>query len=394
MDTRTYLSWFFLIIFLQSAAIIAEPLDKIEKLQSASLIYVNANHQAILSKNPQQPLIPASTVKLLTALMAVETWGLNYRFKTEFYYQEDDQVLWIKGLADPLLISEEIDLIVETLSKQGIDEINSIGIDESYFSQDILLEGRSNSNNPYDAPVSALAANFNSISLKIDNGKVTSQEKQTPLTNLAKQLASPLPNGKHRINLGLQEYGSRYFAELLLVKLRSIGVNAGSEIKKGLIPTTASLLFVHNNSHTLEQVITAMLEYSNNFIASQLYLNFGVEKYGAPASTLKSKQAVTEYISKKFKWEDYQLLDGAGLSRKNKISAVQLIDVLKAFGSYVYLMPTQNKNIRAKTGTLTGVSTYAGYIKRDEDWAMFAFMANQPLEYRFREKLAEQLSRY
>lgn len=384
----------YLIVLAFSMQVVAEPLKQLDDLPSTALVYMDASKQVIITKNPLLPLIPASTVKLLTALMALDTWGLNHRFTTEFYYQKDTEFLWVKGLADPMLVSEEIDLIVQAFSKQGIDHLKGIGIDESYFSEVIVLPGRGESNNPYDAPASALAANFNSMSIIIDEGAVRSQEQQTPLTSLAEQLSQSLPNGKHRINVGLQEYSGRYFAEILRAKLQRADIAVADVLEKGLVPKASELLFIHHNSLALERVLSAMLKYSNNFIASQLYLSLGVEKYGVPASPLKSRRAVDDYVADKFQWIDYQLFDGAGLSRENKLSATQLIDVLNEFKDYIYLLPTQTNNIRAKTGTLNGVSTYAGYIKRNQEWTTFAFMANQYIEYGLREKLADQLSRY
>lgn len=389
---RYYLLYFLVSIF--CVQVNADSLKKFETLQSASLVYIDAADHVLISKNAQQSLIPASTVKVLTALMAIDVWGLNHRFATEFYYQKNTGFLWVKGFADPMLISEEIDLIVEFLAGQGINNLKGVGVDESYFSKDIVIDGRGLSSNPYDAPVSALAANFNSVGLFIENNELSSLENQTPLTELAQQLSSSLPNGKHRINLGLQEYGGRYFAEILIAKLKFANIEVTNKIKKGIVPKEAKLILTYRNSLSLEQIVSAMLKYSNNFIASQIYLNLGVEKFGPPASQLKAKRAVDGYIKDKFHWGRYQLLDGAGLSRNNKLSALQLVDVLRAFENYAHLMPMQNMDIRAKSGTLTGVRTYAGYIKRDEEWGLFAFMANQSLEYRFREKLAEELSRY
>jgi len=57
-------------------------------------------------------------------------------------------------------------------------------------------------------------------------------------------------------------------------------------------------------------------------------------------------------------------------------------------------MPQQSSQIYAKSGTLKGVSCYAGYVFRDNEWQTFALLINQPVRYRFREQLAEELVYY
>jgi len=137
-----------------------------------------------------------------------------------------------------------------------------------------------------------------------------------------------------------------------------------------------------------------MLEYSNNFIANQLFLMLGAEQLGAPANLQKSQQAMASFIAKQFAWQNYVIEDGSGLSRCNQLNANQLIDVLKLFRPYQSLLPQQNSSILAKSGTLKGVSTYAGYVFRNDEWQSFALLINQSVPYRFREQIAEDLLQY
>jgi D-alanyl-D-alanine carboxypeptidase/D-alanyl-D-alanine-endopeptidase (penicillin-binding protein 4) len=68
---------------------------------------------------------------------------------------------------------------------------------------------------------------------------------------------------------------------------------------------------------------------------------------------------------------------------------------MEAFAPYRDLMPVQEGNggVRAKTGTLTGVSCYAGYVRRGGDWQPFALMINQPVDYNLRLRVASALVR-
>ncbi len=379
----------FFIFFASAKA--SNPLQAFESLDYSSLLVVDTDHNIVHSKNQNELFIPASTVKILTALIALEHWGSDHQFSTDFYFDSSLNYLWIKGYGDPYLISEEIDIIVTNLKQAGITELDGIGVDASYFEKSIDIDGQGKSLNPYDAPAGALAANFNTINVRVYEKSISSSEVQTPLTSIASKLSQGLPIGTHRINLGDTELGPRYFAELLKSKLNREGILAEVNYMNASIPTSAKLLFTYKNSHTLEHIISSMLEFSNNFIANQLYLLLGAELSGAPASLAKSQSVVTDYIGLNFEWESYSLIEGAGLSTKNRLSAQHLVDILDKFKSYRHLLPAQNSHIFAKSGTLKNVSTYAGYLNRDSQWASFALMINQKVNFTFREKLASEL---
>ncbi len=364
-------------------------LEQILNMDQASLITGSADNpdKAI---RPELPLIPASTLKLLTALFALQTWGSDHKFITDFYLDKNN-ILWLKGYGDPFLISEELNLIVTALKKKGLKKIAGIGIDDNYFSDDIKVDGQSQTDNPYDASLSALAANFNTFNVIRDENGLRSAESQTPLTPLMKYLSGKLPKGKHRINLGKQEYSSLNFAQIFSMKLQASDIEVGDILKEEKLPNSQTPYYRHKNSHDLSTIISAMLKYSNNFIANQLFLLLGVEAKGAPASMAKSRSTIDQKIYALFNWKDQIILEGSGLSRGNRLSARQLIDVLKQFAPYKQLLSQQNNHILAKSGTLNGVSTYAGYLRKNNKWEPFVIMINQAAKYNLRKQIAEEL---
>lgn len=380
------------VLFIYALPAYAGPaIDALGKIEQAALMMVDAKGNTLYSKQVDQQYIPASTVKLLTAFMALEHWGTEHRFSTKFYVNKKNHALVVKGLGDPFLISEEIDLIVEEIKHTGIQSLSGIQADISYFSDKLAQSRQVETTNSYDAAASALAANFNTIEVKVVNGEVSSGERQTPLTPMAKLLAVGLPEGRHRINLGNAQRGPQYFVELLRVKLLAAGVLIEHQMTLESSESDLTLLFTHKNSHTLGQVVAAMLEYSNNFIANQLFLLMGASILEAPATMEKAQTVLNNFVNQHFDWQTFAIQDGAGLSRENRLSARQLIQVVQKFAKYRDLVPVQKPGIKAKSGTLQGVSCYAGYVWRDEQWMAFALMINQPVEYRFRERLAEEL---
>ncbi len=389
-----YLVRFIVIILfvIQANSYADNALDEFAQLQNSSLLVVSEKGESVYSKNADQLWVPASTVKLLTALMAIDHWGRDFRFSTQFYTDNENNLI-VKGFGDPFLVSEELDLIVNELHALGINQISGIAIDTSYFQDKIIVSGQGRSNNPYDAAVGALAANFNTVEVRVNKSGVTSGESQTPITPLATALAKTLPAGKHRINLGKAEYSGQYFVELFTAKLHAKNISVLNENIVVNKNNPLQLLYTHYNSRSLHQVISAMLEYSNNYIANQLYLMMGAEKFGAPAAINKSQQYAKDYVEQHFDWPSYLLADGAGLSRENRLSARQLVEVLHKFTPHQDLMPIQNNQIYAKSGTMRGVSSYAGYLLGDKQALAFAMLINQPVRYRFREQLAVELLR-
>ena len=365
-----------------------------EQIDQAALLITNKQGEPLYARAPQQPYVPASLVKLLTALVALDHWGAGYQFKTEVYFDQASRCMKIKGLGDPFLISEEIDRLVAEIHVNGIDNILGIYADTEFFSEQIEMEGRGRSANPYDAPNGALAANFNSIAINMEQGQIISGEEKTPLTPMAIQMAGGLEEGKHRISLKQPQQSSEYFIQILTAKLNQAGISVGARRCDDSHMQKHRPWMVYANSHKLEAVIAAMLKYSNNFIAHQLFLMLGADLYAAPASVEKSRRVFDEYIAQHFDWQDYQLHEGAGLSRKNQLSAQQIIDILGRFRQYRSLLGGYGEGISAKTGTLKGVRNYAGYLLQDETWLAFAIIINQPVPYRYREQLAQNLLDY
>ncbi len=371
----------------------SDPLAQVRGLGQASLLLKEGGRD-VIAYQPDTGRVPASTMKLLTAFAALETWGRDYRFETEFY-QDDNGWLWVKGYADPYLVSEELDRVVAALKAKGLRQVAGIGLDDSFFGPDVEIAGRSSSDNPYDAPVTALAANFNTINLVRSGSQIRSAEAQTELTQTARRFGLAGGVGKQRVNLREREIAVRYFGELLAAKLASAAINVGDGQQHARVPAQARHLYRHANSRTLAEMVAPMLEYSNNFIANALFLHLAQPQGRGSVSMVEAKRAMTDFARQRFGWRDFRVDDGAGLSRANRLSARQLVALVESFAPYRDLMPEQegNAKVLAKSGTLRGVSCYAGYVRRNGAWAPFALLINQPVEYNFRRRVAASLTR-
>lgn len=376
--------------FAFNSAVHADALSKFSQLKNAGLLVVNEQGQSLKADNNKRSFIPASTTKLVTAWLALDRWGENHRFATDFYYDPTNYTLSVKGSGDPFLVSEELAIIAGRLRQLGLTRVDKIVLDGSRFQQGLILPGTSKTNNPYDAVPSALAANFNTVNLKKVNGKVRSAEKQTPLTSYAKSMAKGFKN-KLRVNTGRDPRNAeRYFGELLRAFLKQQGIAVANKIVNGPAPRQAPY-YQHYNSKTLGDMIRPMMKYSTNFIANQLVLMMSSEHYNRPANATDVKRYMEDILKTVFKWNNFSFREGAGLSRQNRISPEQLVHLLQNFRKWRHLLPEVESGVFAKSGTLKKVSTLAGYIVKNGEWQPFALMMNQSVPYKLRNRIAKEL---
>jgi len=341
----------------------ADLLDEVKQLAGDGVVLVvDGEGEELVSLNADRSFIPASTLKVATALAALEVLGPDHRFSTAFYTDEAG-FLYVEGHGDPFLISEELDLLAPALLQTGTKEFAGIVLDDSYFAGEITIPGTSRTDNPYDALNTALAVNFNTIHVTISGSDVTSAEEQTPLTPLAIQVARESGRqGKVRINLTDDAERSLIYAgELIRAKLMAHGALVGDELRVGTVPDGVEPFYVHSNSRPMSEVAAGMLYYSNNYIANQMVLEMGVATAGAPATLDKGVEAVHEVLKRHGLAEGLTYVEGSGISRDNSATPAAMLKLLDAFAPHKELM-RDRKGALAKTGSLSITKTIIGYL--------------------------------
>jgi D-alanyl-D-alanine carboxypeptidase/D-alanyl-D-alanine-endopeptidase (penicillin-binding protein 4) len=118
--------------------------------------------------------------------------------------------------------------------------------------------------------------------------------------------------------------------------------------------------------------------YSNNFIANQIFLATGAARYGFPATWLKGHRAMQEFAKKdkELSRMNIKLVEGSGLSRNNRLTAGAMLKVLELFKPHAGLLPKKD-GVMIKSGTLTGVYSYAGYLPTTSGLDSFVIILNQ-----------------
>ena len=329
------------------------------------VLAVDKDGKVLASHNANTTFTPASTLKVITTLLAADTLGLDSRFETDFWVQGD--VLLIRGKGDPFLVSEELDLLVKDLApKLAGTPLRGVAVDDSWFIEGITIPGVTATTEPYDALNSATAVNFNTINVVVSDGVVTSAEEQTPLTALAREVAlREGVRGENRINIGKNPQDARRYAgELIALKLRGAGVEIGDAVEAGVAPDEAPL-HIHQNSRTLGEVCAAMLYYSNNYIANQVFLAVGAHAKGAPANLDKSVEVANAFVTKHPELAGIEMVEGSGISYANKANTEAFAAALALFTPHKDLLRVRHESSH-KTGTLKITKSVVGYVSTKE----------------------------
>ena len=353
----------------------------IEKLigNTDAVLVAGPDGNIIYTRNMDQQLVPASALKVFTALTALHYLGPDYRFRTEFYIDGNNNLI-IKGYGDPLLISETVEQIAVQVARH-LPMVADIVLDDAFFVKPIDIPGASTlSRNPYNAPNGALCVNFNTVHFTREKGILVSAEPQTPLLPLAlKRIRGSNPDaGRITFSFDGDEI-TTYAGELFIHFFRDAGMTVTGGLRLGRVdPAKDRLIYRHASQYSVTDIIERLLKYSNNYIANQLLISIGASVYGPPGTLEKGVAAANEYANKILGIRELVIAEGSGLSRKNRASGAMFFKMLDVFAPYHALRPTEGSDFY-KTGTLSGIRTRVGYIRcGNNDLYRYVILLNTP----------------
>lgn len=342
---------------------------------SCKVMHADYNH-TLYELDPGEEMIPASITKAIIAAASYSKLGANYNIPTIVYTDDSDIKdgiingnLYLKGFGDPDLNSGDIQKLADDIIKKGIKEITgNIVADESYFDN-----------------------NYKSLSgvYKGDTGP-----SYWPYVTA----------------LCLDKGGSAISAANLLSSLLSYaGVTAPGAVIGGITPSGAKE--VAQISHAIYDVIAYMLKESDNHSAITMFKLLGAKFHSTPASLEDGQAVIIDFLTELgVDRYSYEILEGSGLTRYNKVNAELYMKVLKhmyddrfTFDYYMNSLSVAGKdgtlknrmigteaegNVYGKTGTINGVSALTGYvIDKDSEILMFYIVMNgfsgNPTEVRY-----------
>ena len=364
-------------------AIIPDEIRQVMKRHKAPLsgisIFVQeaGSENALLSVAAAKPRNPASTIKLLTTWAALEGLGPAWTWSTEAYVNglvkggtlQGDLIL--KGYGDPYFITERMWGFQRQLRARGIQNIEgNLGIDNSYFS----LESGDTSEfdgeglRAYNVPPDAMLVNFQAVHMTfrpdLENNNVQLLADPIPANlqienrlKLVKGFCGGYQNGisvtakndRVRDHLVISGKFGRSCDEYSMSRsaltaptyayglFRSLWEEAGGSLSGTLTDIQAPAdiePFYSAESPPLSDVITYINKFSNNVMARQLFLTLGAEIDSLPGTLQKSREVVGLLLKRHdLEFAELILDNGAGLSRKTRISSAHLGAVLQKAAS-------------------------------------------------------------
>lgn len=326
-----------------------------------ALLVADARGRVLVSQNPDSLLMPASTLKIVTALSALHYLGKDYRFATDFYISPDNNLI-IKGHGDPILVSEQVAAIARDLART-IRGFNDLVLDGSHFVAPLDIPSTGDWPSPYDTPCGAISVNFNTVNFQTHRGRIASAEPQTPLLPFALDTIRVSGIKQGRVSLSKKGHDSTLYAGLLFrYFLKKQGIRTNGMVRVGKMdPVRDKLIYTHHAPEDLNRIVADLLAHSNNFIANQLLLATGAKVAGPPGDLAKGVGAALRLLKPVLPPNQFQMVEGSGLSRDNRISAIAMDRVLDRFAPHRHLMKSLDRAYY-KTGTLNGVQARAGYI--------------------------------
>lgn len=407
--------------------------DTIFKHASISLLVIDNAGKKITAINPQMGLAPASCQKVITASTAYTLLGHDYKYPTSLSYAGKiengtlDGDIIIKGSGDPSLgswrySSTKEDAIInefaETISQQGIHEITGHVFADDLWKGEVTPGGWiwEDIGNYYGAGARALNWRENQYDLHLHSGKnigdPVSVASTTPsfidglkltveATSAAKgsgdnsyifipqfskygTLRGTIPVNEDSFTIsGSMPHPGKQLAETLEASLKHTNIENVEKSYPATIKTfDVSHIFYTHYSPPLDSLVYWFLKRSINLYGEALLktLAYKFTGYGSTDSGISVIQKF--WADKNIDPYSMNIIDGSGLSPANRITTTVLVSVLQYakkqlwFSSFYDALPLIN-GIKMKSGSISGVVSYTGFIKsKSGKEYTFAFIIN------------------
>ena len=405
----------------------AIPIQNLESMlpagsQLSLSIYDTSSKKSILTLDDDILLPPASTLKMATAIATTLAFPDNFTFKTKVY-QSDKNIIFKFG-GDPTLTRGNIRKLLQTIKNAGIKNIKG----------DILLDGTVFSGYEqaigwpwdilgvcYSAPSSAISLDNNCVQGSIYSDKkkkitrvfvpqhhpvsissdviaVSKEEQKEGLCELqlhysqenVYKLSGCLAyrNAPLALQFAIQN-PTKYAQDVLRAEIKNAGIRFKGQIKTGQLNKTAKLITTHS-SEPRDALLKRMLKDSDNLVADNLMKMIGHHYYKKPGTFSNGAMAMKMILKEKagIDLTTAVITDGSGLSRNNRITGAQLIEILSFFytkkGEHLVSMlpvsgmdgtlkyrhsvryPPLKESLKAKTGSLFGSHNLAGIFTNEK----------------------------
>ncbi len=328
----------------------------LQSTQLGLMVYDLTANEVVYTLNERQRQRPASVMKLVTAITALDMLGEDYCYYTSFSYYGKivgDTLrgsLYCVGGFDPTINQDDIRYMVNDIKRAGISNIEGMIVADLTM-KDTLTYG---SGWCWDD----------------DNDRLT------PL----------LVDKKDQ------------FISVLLREMRSQGINLSVTLGKGKVPQRCTEIVRYRTG--IDKVLSRMMKKSDNLYAESMFYQIAHANSTNPGRASDASGAVKRLLYRLgLDPVNYTIADGSGLSLYSYVTAEMLVKLLRfAYDNrsiYNHLYPAlpiagvdgtlENRmktapcrnNVHAKTGTVSGVSTLAGYCQASNGHDLCFAILNQ-----------------
>ena len=328
-----------------------------ETTQLGLMVWDLTDDRPVFSCGHRQLLRPASTMKLLTAITALDQLGEGYQFSTAVFYTGDIVEgtllgdLYCVGGMDPMFDYSDMDSLVNAIKQLGVKRVaGRVVADVS------LKDGQ-----------------------QLGEGWCWDDDNPT---------LTPLLVGR-----------SPEFMPVFIGKLKRAGINMDdATIASGRVPSDGTLVALRG--HSLFEVLREMMKESDNLFAESMFYNLAASSGHRPARAIDATRLERAILDRcDLNSARYRIADGSGLSLYNYVTAELEVAILRyayrRVDIYDKLLPSlpiagrdgtlkkrmkgtrAENNVQAKTGTLTGVISLAGYLTAANGHRMCFAILNQ-----------------
>jgi serine-type D-Ala-D-Ala carboxypeptidase/endopeptidase (penicillin-binding protein 4) len=398
------------------------------------------NGDVLYSRNSGLLMTPASTMKLITSATALAKLGPEYKFRTTIAI-EDSMVrfgtikgnIYLRGGGDPYLTALDLRNMVKYLRATGIESISGdIVADESFMD---LIYDRREWSDEYTSikipPMSGLSIEENTIlvmvsaperkgkeiqvsttpyipSLRIENSAVSLQTRyrvkpriqidwdgNAPVLSIAGHIKAGSGWRSYKVPMNKPAW---FAGAILKAALEEEGIHVDGTIRLGKTPKHVKELLA--NEKPITEILSEMNKRSDNFAAEMMLKTLGAEVRGTPGCASEGLNVMRQFLGELgISQTSYEIHDGSGISHRNQVSSDILVTVLRAmyqrkevFAHFYQSLSTAGvdgtlrrrmtgtdaeNNLHGKTGTLSGVTSIAGYVtSADGEILVFSMNSN------------------
>ena len=388
----------------------------------SALVVRDRDGKVLYQSRADRKLIPASNVKILTAVAALDGFGPAHRFETRIWSDRPPDAegrvgqLGVRGAGDPAINAEDWWRLAAELRATGLRQVTGdLVLDDSALDRERwnpTLKGISS--RAYHGPVGALNVNYGAFAVTTRPGEKVGDPLRVeinpaiPYLRLANRGTTTAPGRRRTLVVdriagegdevvrvrGTMRQGdspktyyrsvldpTKYAGSVFRMQLEANGIEVGGKLRLGRMPAEAYEI-LEFEGRSVAEIVDLFMKYSNNVIGETLVKGLGA---AASAGTGSWENGVPEMrrrlVELGVKPEGFDLVDGSGLSYENRASPWAFVQALRIarnsfrfgpeFGASLPIAGrdgtlkkrtrASSDRVRGKTGLLNQTSALSGY---------------------------------